>query len=84
MRKKFLGISAETANTTSANASMTALPVAILTAKVTDCIRTMMTDARTLRNADMTALANGVGVTEFTVALFYGIIVAKENIGYGE
>ena len=32
----------------------------------------------------MTALANGVGVTEFTVALFYGIIVVKENIGNGE
>lgn len=63
---------------------MTASPVAILTAKATDCIPITMTDARTLRNADMTALANGVGVTEFTVALFYGIIVVKKNIGNGE
>lgn len=82
--KKFPVTSAETANTISANASMTALPVAILTAKATDCTRITMIDARTLRSADMTALANGVGVTEFTVALFYGIIVVRENIGYGE
>ena len=84
MKKRSPDTYAETANTTSVNASMTALPVAILTAKATDCTQNTMTDAMTLQNADMTALANGVGVTEFTVALFYGIIVVKENIGNGE
>jgi hydrogenase maturation factor HypE len=53
---------------------MMVLPVVIQTAKAMDCIRTMMTDARTLRNGDMIALDDKrVGVTDFTVALFYGI-----------
>lgn len=38
-------------------------PVVIQTAKAMDCIRTMMTDAKTLRNGDMIALDdNEVGL----------------------